>query len=162
MGIRDAFRDLDENDFIDDLNYTKPRNLNAPEPRPGFDQRFCQLELHGKTDPKGVAKMQAGRWTLRKFTKHEVQGFPAVIARDQPGVYVVVGSKGGSYLCERPVAISHAIRKRNLALANRYEGETKNKLMDEAKQGNVNIPVYQDTTEVKRGFKPVVAPNTGH
>lgn len=160
MGVKDAFTDYTENDFVDDLNYNRPKNHNAPEPRPGFDQRFCQLEVNGKRDHKGIAKMQANKWRVRQFTKAEVHGFPAVMVKEKAGVYVIMGSKGGSFLCERPQEISENIRRRNLHQANLQGQATKRNFHEEASKGNVNV-TYDDTTVVKRGFKPVVAPNTG-
>ncbi len=125
--------------------WVRPSQLEAPEPRPGYRQKWIRMALHGKEEPHHVANRTREGWEPRK----------ADTAPDFPSSKEGLIETGGLILCEMPEPM---VEQRNAYY------QRKNELQNSAVEQDLNrvaephLPIHQTRkSKSETGFTPKVA-----
>ena len=79
-------------------NWTPPALLDAPEPRPGYVQRWVATSIQGKDTPDNVYKRMREGWEPRPMSTVKSKLFPTI----NHGEWVGCIGIEGMLLCEMP------------------------------------------------------------
>lgn len=157
LGFRhDAFGD---GSLVESLNFRNPMNFDAPESRPGYEQRFCNFMKAGKPEPDYVAAMMKDGWQPRLFERGEITGFALRRVADQTfgGKYVVITRN--QLLCERPVAVGERFKAMIRNKTALQEQSTKTDLQAKGYNSGVRVEYDNRSAVTVGGRIPPVAPN---
>jgi hypothetical protein len=137
-----------------DFEYTRPTNLQAPKPRPGFAQRWIRADLRSEADNNNwQLKMREGWMPRDPATVPDAEVFFGVHQHKGQGVIRV----GGLVLCEmderRVRAKRDYIRSLTKAQEDSVREETDKISREGVRQGHSPI-VREDETRVSTGRRP--------
>ena len=87
-------------------NWTPPALLDAPEPRPGYVQRWVATSIQGKDTPDNVYKRMREGWEPRPMSTVKSKLFPTINHGKWEGCIGVEGMM----LCEMPIDKHRAMK----------------------------------------------------
>lgn len=129
-----------------DTAWKPPSLLDAPEPRPGYTQRWIATSIQGKDTPDNVYKRMREGWEPRSADTVKSKLFPTINHGQWEGCIGIEGM----LLCEMP-------EERHQAMKDYYSG--KNAEQNESVVGELEAlgrrsgqPIYQERkSETSRG-----------
>jgi len=121
-----------------DTAWKPPSLLDAPEPRPGYTQRWIATSIQGKDTPDNVYKRMREGWEPRKADSVKEKLFPTINHGQWAGSIGIEGM----LLCEMPVekhrAMKDYYRNRSVEANESIAGDL------EALGRKTGQPIYQD------------------
>lgn len=140
-----------------DLSFMRSGLLHAPDPRPGFIQRFIRFQTpDGKTDRKSIMKAIHKGWRPRQdipksFSLGIRDNFPQ-FGESFPEAYVV----DGLGLCEMPSVRANQL-KRELSKRNGLGMQKAEESFHENAKAAKTAAFFETDTQVERGRRPRIA-----
>lgn len=134
-----------------------PQNLQAPEPRPGYVQKYVRyLNRSGERDDKNITKNRRLGWMPRQVKPGEF----ALPTRSVGGSSIIIID--GLVLCEMPVE-----RQKSIKRAYSNQTQIQNAAVEKTLRregGDDHVPVgFTEQSQVRTGTrKPQVASNRGN
>ena len=121
-----------------DTAWKPPSLLDAPEPRPGYTQRWIATSIQGKETPDNVYKRMREGWEPRKADNVKEKLFPTINHGQWAGSIGIEGM----LLCEMPVEKHRAMKdyyhNRSVEANESIAGDL------EALGRKTGQPIYQD------------------
>lgn len=136
--------------------WTPPANLTAPEPRPGYVQRWIRVAMRGEDDVGNIAQSFQEGWQPRRADTVTGDFTPPTISHGKYAGYIGVH---GLILCEMPAETD---RQRKAYYRNLTAKQAAAVQTDLQRESNPDMPISQTRkSEVEMGKKtiPNVSPD---
>ena len=138
-------------------DFEPPELLDAPDPRPGFVQRWVSTHIAGVPDVRNMARKANVGWRPRSKDTVKAGIHAPTIAHGQFEGRIGVE---GMVLMERPIKLHQAYARKNRRKIRELEEAVKNNLLNVHQPGvGLGQPTMETSSRVTQGNRPEPAPD---